>query len=125
MSSPAADHTLRALYRQEFERLRAEFDATGSGRAVLQGRTQLVDNLAAELWSQYVSQPAGFALVALGGFGRRALFPYSDIDLLFLAENEALVARLNHPVRTLCQEMWDIGLRVSPTTRTHRPLRAL
>jgi len=118
MSSPAADHTLRALYRQEFERLRAEFDATGSGKAVLQGRTQLVDRLAADLWNQYVSQPTGFALVALGGFGRRALFPHSDIDLLFLAENEALIGKINGPVRSLCQEMWDIGLRVSPTTRT-------
>jgi [protein-PII] uridylyltransferase len=118
MSSPAADHTLRALYRQEFERLRAEFDATGSGKAVLQGRTQLVDRLAADLWNQYVFQPTGFALVALGGFGRRALFPHSDIDLLFLAENEALIAKVNSPVRSLCQEMWDIGLRVSPTTRT-------
>ena len=61
---------------------------------------------------------AGFALVALGGFGRRALYPQSDIDLLFLCENEALRSRAKDPVRSICQELWDTGLRVSPTTRT-------
>ncbi len=54
----------------------------------------------------------------MGGFGRRALFPHSDIDLLFLAQNEALRGSMKEPIRSICQEMWDIGLRVSPTTRT-------
>ena len=39
-------------------------------------------------------------------------------DLLFLAESESLRGRMKDPVRSICQEMWDIGLRVSPTTRT-------
>jgi [protein-PII] uridylyltransferase len=118
MSSPAADSTLRAYYRQEFERLRAEFEANGSGAATVRDRTAVVDKLATQLWNQHVATGSGFALVALGGFGRRALFPHSDVDLLFLAENEALRGRMKEPVRGICQEMWDIGLRVSPTTRT-------
>ena len=120
MSSQALEHGPRALYRQEFERLRREFEATGSGRASLRDRTQLVDKLALQLWEQHVPATvrSGFALAALGGFGRGALFPYSDIDLLFLAENDALRGRMKDPVRSLCQEMWDTGLRVSPTTRT-------
>jgi [protein-PII] uridylyltransferase len=118
MSSQAADSTLRAYYRQEFERLRAEFEASGSGAAAVRERTTVVDRLASQLWDQHVSAASGVALVALGGFGRRALFPYSDVDLLFLAENEALRGWAKDPVRSICQEMWDIGLRVSPTTRT-------
>ena len=118
MSSQAADSTLRAYYRQEFERLRAEFEASGSGVAAVRERTTVVDRLASQLWDQYVSASSGVALVALGGFGRRTLFPYSDVDLLFLAENEALRGWAKDPVRAICQEMWDIGLRVSPTTRT-------
>ena len=38
--------------------------------------------------------------------------------LLFLCENEALRTRAKDPVRSICQELWDTGLRVSPTTRT-------
>src|SRR5271165_5271564 len=120
MPSPAADYTLRSHYRQEFERLRTEFEANGSGAATVRDRTAVVDKLAIHLWEQHVASRdgSGFALAALGGFGRRALFPHSDVDLLFLAQNEALRGNMKEPVRSICQEMWDIGLRVSPTTRT-------
>ncbi len=120
MSSPTLEHGHRALYRQEFERLRREFEATGSGQASLRDRTQFVDKLALQLWEQHVSPNVreSFALAALGGFGRGALFPHSDIDLLFLAENDAVRGRMKDPVRSMCQEMWDTGLRVSPMTRT-------
>ncbi len=120
MSSPALEHGSRAWYRQEFERLRREFEGTGAGQASLRDRTQFVDKLALQLWDQYVPTTvgSGFALAALGGFGRGALFPHSDIDLLFLAENDALRGSMKDPVRSMCQEMWDTGLRVSPTTRT-------
>ncbi len=120
MPSPAADSTLRSHYRQEFERLRGEFEANGSGEATVRDRTAVVDRLALQLWEQNVSTRAGsgVALIALGGFGRRALFPHSDVDLLFLAENEARRGWAKDPVRSICQEMWDIGLRVSPATRT-------
>ena len=33
-------------------------------------------------------------------------------------QNEALRGSMKEPIRSICQEMWDIGLRVSPTTRT-------
>ncbi|HEX8813405.1 MAG TPA: hypothetical protein VF742_15560, partial [Terracidiphilus sp.] len=120
MFSPAADYTLRAHYRQEFGRLQGEFESNGSGTATVRDRAGVVDKLVLQLWEQHVATRAGsgFALVALGGFGRCALFPHSDVDLLFLAENEAQRARTKEPVGNLCQEMWDIGLRVSPTTRT-------
>jgi [protein-PII] uridylyltransferase len=120
MPSPTADSTLRTYYRQEFERLRGEFEANGSGAATARDRTAVVDKLAIQLWEQNVStrSGSGLALVALGGFGRRALFPHSDVDLLFLTQNEELRGWAKDPVRSICQEMWDIGLRVSPTTRT-------
>jgi [protein-PII] uridylyltransferase len=120
MSTPATDYTLRDFYRQQFDRLRWEFEAGGSGEAAIRGRTQLVGKVVLELWKQHISPrvASGFALVAVAGFGRGELFPHSDVDLLFLAENEPLRGKVKDPVRSFCQEMWDIGLRVSPTTRT-------
>jgi len=118
MSSQAADSTLRTFYRQEFERLRTEFAASGSGCDTVRNRTAVVDRLVSQLRDQYVSSSSGLVLVALGGFGRRALFPHSDVDLLFLTESETLRNQIKEPIRSIVQEMWDIGLRVSPTTRT-------
>ncbi len=55
----------------------------------------------------------------MGGYGRRALFPYSDIDLLFLYEKEASGEYLSRKIISpLSQSLWDLHLRVSPTTRT-------
>jgi len=120
MSTPTFDPALRSFYKEESDRVRRDFEANGSGRSCTQDRTQLVDKLLFHLWEHQpaLSSNAGFALAALGGYGRRALYPHSDIDLLFLCENEALRTRAKDPVRSICQELWDTGLRVSPTTRT-------
>ena len=117
---PTADVGLRSFYCQEFERIRRDFEATGSGLASLSDRTRLVDRLALTLWEQYFLShgDSGYALIAVGGFGRSELFPHSDIDLLFLAESEAGRDGIRDEVRSVCQAMWDIGLRVSPANRT-------
>ena len=120
MPKPTFDPTLRDVYKEESERIRRDFEGNGSGRSCTQERTQLVDNLLLSLWKQSrdLRADSGIALVALGGFGRRNLYPHSDIDLLFVCENESLRARVKDAVRAVCQELWDSGLRVSPTTRT-------
>ncbi len=117
---PATDFALRGLYRHEFDRIRRDFEATGSGLASLSDRTRLVDRLTLTLWDQYFSARgnSGYAMIAVGGFGRSELFPHSDIDLLFLAEDEAARDVIKDEVRSVCQTMWDTGLRVSPVTRT-------
>lgn len=75
-------------YTEESARIRQEFVSTGNGGAALAQRTALVEKIALALWSEVIHPepkgPRNFALVALGGFGRRWLFPHSDIDLLFL-----------------------------------------
>ncbi len=111
---------LRSFYRQEFEKVRRDFQATGLGLNSLSDRTRLVDMLALTLWDQHgSSRPhSGVALAAVGGYGRSELFPHSDVDLLFLTEDEATRERIKEPVSAICQQMWDCGLRVSPTTRT-------
>jgi [protein-PII] uridylyltransferase len=120
MSAHTYDPALRSFYKDESERIRRDFESDGTGRVCIQGRTHLVDKLLYQLWSQqpglYSTQ--GYVLVALGGYGRRSLYPHSDIDLLFLCENEALRVRAKDPIRSICQELWDTGLRASPTTRT-------
>lgn len=59
-----------------------------------------------------------FALVAVGGYGRRELFPFSDVDLLLLFESEADLANVKEPVSEFLRSLWDTGLRVSHSVRT-------
>lgn len=109
---------LRALYRKEFESIRHDFEATGSGLASLSERTRLVEKLASGLWQDQLPPSQGCALLAVGGFGRSELFPHSDVDLLFLVDNEGRGEEINTPVKKLCQTLWDSGLRVSPAVRS-------
>src|SRR5215472_4665170 len=79
---------LRASINDESSRIQREFEATGDGRACITQRTRMVEDILARLWRDVVSpdqsKPANISLIATGGFGRGWLFPFSDIDLLFL-----------------------------------------
>ena len=59
-----------------------------------------------------------FALAAVGGYGRRELFPHSDIDVLLLFEDEAQVTGSKEPFGSFLRALWDGGLRMSQSVRT-------
>src|SRR5208282_4945401 len=114
-TNPLLAKDLRDSYAAESARVREEFSARGDGRAAVHGRTALVDSIALRLWKELISPdtegPRGFALLALGGFGRRWLFPFSDIDILFLHAGAA-DPELKNRIRAFSQEMWDLRLKL-------------
>jgi [protein-PII] uridylyltransferase len=61
---------------------------------------------------------SGIAILAAGGYGRRQLFPHSDIDLLLLCESDKLAAEHKSCIATFLQRLWDGGMRVSQQVRT-------
>jgi [protein-PII] uridylyltransferase len=63
-------------------------------------------------------EPEGLAVLAIGGFGRRILFPYSDLDILLLFENGRAEQKLEAVVAELTRTLWDRGFRVSSAART-------
>jgi len=85
-------------------------------------RAALVDALIARLYRDLLSSdldgPKGFCLAALGGYGRRELFPHSDIDLLFLSENAQIEVSRREAIAAIARTLWDLRLRVAHTTRT-------
>ncbi len=60
---------------------------------------------------------AGCAVVALGGYGRGELSPFSDVDLLFLHQGRAAEA-VRRFVEQVLQLLWDVGLTVGHSFRT-------
>jgi [protein-PII] uridylyltransferase len=121
-TASSASSELRDWYSQTSARIQREFEANGDGRASLSQRTALVDAILQRLWREIISAeetgPPGFALVALGGFGRAHLFPHSDIDILFLHGQASSEQKFKDPIRRFSQELWDLHLRLSPATRT-------
>ena len=96
--------------------LRAEFEAKAAAPDLLRKHCALVDQLLREVWQAH-DLPAGLALVAVGGYGRGQLFPYSDIDLLILLEHEADDV-LQEKLQRLVGAWWDMGLETGHSVRT-------
>src|SRR6266516_3716044 len=123
MSTAATLRTeLRELYSNESARIQREFAAHGIGSTAIAQRTELVEKVLLRLWYELIcaggGQSKNSALVALGGFGRRSLFPHSDVDILFLHADRSTEDSLRDPVRAFCQELWDLRMKLGPTTRT-------
>ena len=111
---------LREQYTHEMALVRVTCERTGDGAAAIRRRTSVVDRMLIEMWRRtFAGQPpVSAALLALGGYGRKDLFPYSDIDVLFVFADEKTEASCKEIVRVFVQGMWELGLRASPCYRT-------
>ena len=121
MTTASLSGELRDLYSEESARIQQQFAVTGDGTFAVRERARLVETIAMRLWREIIAPdengPAGFALVALGGFGRGWLFPHSDVDILFLHAGGDRESTYRDPIRRFSQEMWDLHLKLSPATR--------
>ncbi|MGV6840025.1 MAG: [protein-PII] uridylyltransferase [Planktomarina sp.] len=59
----------------------------------------------------------GFSVVAVGGYGRGEMAPYSDVDLLFLSEGK-ITADTSATVEALLYILWDLKYKVGHATRS-------
>ena len=81
--------------------------------------SKLSDELLMSLWSS-CDLSSDAALVAVGGFGRGALFPYSDIDILILlpADKQYFEEVLAGKIEKFVAQCWDAGLEIGSSVRT-------
>ncbi len=84
--------------------------------SLLKKHTKLIDNLLRKVW-QYSELNNEITLIAVGGYGRQALFPYSDIDLLILMPDNASATQ-NKKIEELVGVLWDLGLNIGHSVRT-------
>src|SRR6202795_492033 len=106
----------------ERRRIRQQLEAGGSAQDALQALCALADKTAQQIFGEVLrvhnTEPQGLSLVALGGYGRRLLFPYSDLDILFLFGNEKAEAEFRPLIADFSRTLWDLGFRVSSAGRT-------
>jgi [protein-PII] uridylyltransferase len=100
--------------------LQRQFFATGDAAGVLAGLSALIEGKAIEAFqASLASVPEpGVAMLAVGGFGRRELFPCSDVDVLIVIERESQAAAIKDAVADFVRLLWDSGLRLSHSVRT-------
>ncbi len=103
-----------------WERIQREFFETGQAAPVMAGLTDLADQLAIQAYQAALATafPDNLAMLAVGGFGRRGLFPYSDVDILILIERESQANSLKDALSAFVRQLWDTGLRLSHSVRT-------
>jgi [protein-PII] uridylyltransferase len=111
----------RSLYQRRMLEIRGAFETGGSGTAAIAARTSAIDELILDLWQDALLGNAilasGVTVLAIGGYGRRELFPCSDVDLLFLLDAKVSEKEVKEPIRRICQQMWDSGIRVAQAIR--------
>ncbi len=91
-------------------------ELVGSARRL--ALTELTDAWVASLFDAAGGSDIGAALVAVGGYGRRALSPGSDLDLLLVVPASATTAQGAHVASSVWYPVWDAGLRLDHAIRT-------
>ncbi len=106
---------LREIYDAESSRLQLDFSATKDGLSDLRRRSALLDSIALRLWQQFVFaeglQPADLVFAAVGDFGRQMLFPYSSVDLIFLAATREVADKFGDALKRIAHGISELGVR--------------
>lgn len=88
-------------------------------RKHLRRLSQLCDESLLQLW-QAAAMPLEACLVAVGGYGRQALFPYSDVDVLVLLPDGLSPhddPDLQSAIERFIGSCWDAGLEIGSSVR--------
>ncbi len=128
--SPERLAAAKAYLKAEQVALLAAHQAGSTGLAIVRARSASIDTLLVALFDyaiaaftrQHGPQPMPVSLLALGGYGREELAPWSDIDVMFLFPAKTKSALAQPLQEQLTQEilylLWDCGLKVGHSTRT-------
>lgn len=112
---------IRAMeYKNELRQTQANviksFNENFNAEHLLSDLCKSVDGVLAKIWKRF-EFPSNISLVAVGGYGRGELFPYSDVDVLILL-TDTPDAAMRERLESLVQIFWDIGLDIGHSIRT-------
>src|SRR5262245_23678923 len=116
--------TYKKFLKLEEHRLRLKHQAGGGGREICARRGELVDVILRHVFAtaeNAVGQTkTPLALIALGGYGRGELNPFSDVDVMLLYGD--IGGKVSPYVEAMAEQilylLWDIGFKVGHSTRS-------
>jgi [protein-PII] uridylyltransferase len=122
----------KAFLKVETHRVKLLHRSGGGGREVCRARAAILDVLLRYLWNaskaslseQAQKEFPPLALVAIGGYGRAELNPFSDIDFMFLHDGQVVMGgrrplpHLAKLIDGILYPLWDLGLKVGHSVRS-------
>jgi len=87
---------------------------------LIENYTWMIDQLLIGAWHQHLAQyeiEDLVQIVAVGGYGRGALHPFSDVDLLILLKGNSYDSA-KELVESFLRFLWDIGLEIGHSVRS-------
>jgi len=117
----------KKFLKVEEHRLRLKHQAGGGGREICARRAELVDVLlqyvfgaAATATRRNGESGIALSLIALGGYGRGELNPFSDIDVMLLHHKgrKKISPHLEEMVQQVLYLLWDSGFKVGHSTHS-------
>ena len=96
---------------------KAEFTTTTNVREIVTKRARQIDVLLQRIWANNDLDKQHMALLAVGGYGRGELHPYSDIDIAILLDQN-MDAGIEATLQQFVTTLWDLGLDIGHSVRT-------
>lgn len=109
-------------YREAVQNARKILDERfiqkGNIEALIEDQTWFVDQILITAWQQFAWKDANdISLIAVGGYGRGELHPYSDIDIqILLAKNNK--SKYKSDIESFLTFLWDINLEIGQSVRS-------
>jgi [protein-PII] uridylyltransferase len=104
--------------------LQQQFELQTDIVSLVQQRAFFVDEVLQHLWQHHIGENLPLSLLAVGGYGRGELHPYSDIDLLVLLD-ESISEQPPISLSDFLTQLWDVGLEIGHSVRTIQECREL
>ncbi|MCF8473800.1 MAG: [protein-PII] uridylyltransferase [Emcibacter sp.] len=123
---PALLELFKEFYQKGFDEIQMRCENGGNGKPLVSAQTFLTDEIIIQLYeitTEFIlpienrTLSEKVSLVAIGGYGRADMAPYSDVDLLFLLPYKQTPWG-EQVVEFILYMLWDIGLKVGHAVRT-------
>ena len=95
------------IQRENLKQFERDHFTQNDVHELIANRTAFCDDLLIDLWKHFrLEQHNELALIAVGGYGRKEMFPLSDLDFLILSEQSASVES-EQKIAEFVQFLWD------------------
>ena len=119
MSMPITLTQICAQFQEERQRLASLWEANHDPQAYLRAHTAVLDQAIRSMIALHALPRADIAIIAVGGYGRAELFPFSDIDLLVLTTDACSEnTETQEKISAFVTELWELRLTVGASVRS-------